>query len=294
MTSDQIPLDFVAGSHGHFLENILNKYFGITDTDQDAFTSLGTSHKISQSYIKNRVFVAEHWSERYQDQLKNFPTIVSIRFDLDDLLLLSSVSLLRAGDQNIDNNTLEINTVEKLNNEFYQDTLELIYQSYPFLDRTQKNIPRYVLREFFKFGFRDPEQNGYWLKLKELTYLPQCRVFYFEFKDFYNVDLLVARIKDLELFLNRKFNFSSDFYQQHQKFLSFVPYIQHKNMCDSIVNSVQQRTTRVIPLLSLLQESYINAQLENIFNKEMPFHQDRYFTSTQDMLYYIDNLAPNL
>jgi hypothetical protein len=26
----------------------------------------------------------------------------------------------------------------------------------------------------------------------------------------------------------------------------------------------------------------------------MPFQQDRYFTSTKDMLYYINNLAPNL
>jgi hypothetical protein len=205
------------------------------------------------------------------------------------LLLLSSVSLLRAADLQIDNDTLEFNTVNKLNNAFYQGTLDLLYQSYPFLKRDEPNIPRYVLREFYKFGFRNTEINGYWLKQKDLVY--RCNVFYFDFKDFYDINLFVNRLKELELFLNRVFDFSTEFYQQHQQFISCIPYIKHKEMCDNIVVCVQQGKDIIIPKLTLFQESYINAQLENIFNKEMPFHQDSYFTSTKDMLYYINNHA---
>ena len=151
-----------------------------------------------------------------------------------------------------------------------------------------------MLREFYKFGFLYPLQNGYWKKLTELTYNNQCRVFYFNLKDFYNVDLYVARLKDLEIFLDRKFEFSEEFYQQHQKFISFIPYINHKSQCDNIVLCIQQGIEISIPKLTLFQESYINGHLENIFNKEMPFHQDRYFTSTKDVLYYIATHAPNL
>jgi hypothetical protein len=43
-----------------------------------------------------------------------------------------------------------------------------------------------------------------------------------------------------------------------------------------------------------MQESYINGRLEDIFKKEMPFQQDLYFTNTEDVLYYINNQAPNL
>lgn len=294
MLSNKIPIDFVAGSHGHYLETTLNKYFNITSVVGSAFTSIGTSHRTSTDYINQRLFYAEHWSERYKSELDNASQLISIRFEQDDLLLLSSVSLLRAADLNINNDELEINTVNKLNNLFYQDTLELIYKSYPFLNRSENNIPRYVLREFYKFGFRDPELNGYWLKQKELTYRSDCNVFYVEFKDFYNIDLLVKRIKDLELFLGKTFDFSSDFYQQHQKFVSFVPYINHKEICDCIVKCIQEGKDIPIPKLTLFQESYINGRLEKIFNREMPFHQDIYFTSTKDVLYYITNLAPVL
>jgi hypothetical protein len=234
------------------------------------------------------LFWANHWSELLKSELTNVSKIISIRFDHDDLLLLSSVSLLRAGDLGINNDNLEINTVGQLSNQYYQDTLELIYNSYPFLNRADQNIPRYVLREFYKFGFKDPESNGYWRKLKDLKYSDQCQVFYFDFKDFYNIDLLVNRIEKLQTFVNRKFDFSTDFYQQHQKFLSFVPYIAQKEMCDNIVLHTQQEKNIPIPVLTLFQESYINAQLENIFKIEMPFHQDKYFESTKEVLRYIN------
>jgi len=294
MLSNKIPIDFVAGSHGHFLENTLNKHFNIVNNTSDLFTATGTSHRVTPNYLAQRLFYAEHWSEKYKNELHNISPVISIRFDLDDLLLLSSVSLLRAVDLGINNDDLEINTVGKLNNVFYKDTLELILQSYPFLNRSDKNIPRYVLREFYKFGFRDPLQNGYWKKLKQLTYDNQSRVFYFNLKDFYDINLYVARIKELEIFLDRRFEFSREFYQQHQKFISFIPYIDHKSQCDSIVSCVQQEKEIDIPKLTLFQESYINSKLENMFNKEMPFHQDRYFTSTKDVLYYIATHAPNL
>jgi hypothetical protein len=106
--------------------------------------------------------------------------------------------------------------------------------------------------------------------------------------------LFVERINKLELFLGRTFDFSSEFYKQYQQFISFIPYVNHKEMCDHVISCIQQGADINVPNLSLFQESYINGQLEKIFNKEMPFHQDRYFTSTKDMLYYLINQAPNL
>ena len=294
MLHNKIPIDFVAGSHGHFLENVLNKYFNIADVAGGAFTSIGTSHYVTDSYVNNRLFYAEHWSEKFMSELNNVSQLISIRFEQEDLLLLSSVSLLRAADLALDNNNLEVDTVAKLNNRFYQDTLALIHHSYPFLQKTDNNIPRYVLREFYKFGFRDPGINGYWIKQKNLRYKNSCKVFYFNFKDFYNIDLFVERINKLELFLGRTFDFSSEFYKQYQQFISFIPYVNHKEMCDHVISCIQQGADINVPNLSLFQESYINGQLEKILNKEMPFHQDRYFTSTKDMLYYLINQAPNL
>jgi hypothetical protein len=217
-----------------------------------------------------------------------------VRFSQDDLLLLSSVSLLRAGDMNIDNDSLEIDTQCKLNNEFYKDTLNLIYQSYPFLDTESPSIERYILREFFKFGFRDPDCNGYWIKQQQMTYLTDSQVFYVDFDSFYQIDKLENMIRQLEVFVGKRFDFSQEFYQEHQRFLSFIPYIDHRNTCDWIVQAVLTGQDIVVPQLTLFQESYINGTLERLFQREMPFHQPDYFTSTKDMLYYINHTAPNL
>jgi len=291
--TDVIAIDFVPGTHGHFLEKILNKFFNVTPDMPETFTPTGTSHNKTLDYNNNRLFRSEHWSELYADRLTSIKKIISIRFDPMDLLLVSSVSLLRAGDCNIDNNDLETDTVSKLNS-FYRSTLEQIYTAYPFLDQTQSSIPRYVLREFFKFGFKNTSINGYWLKQQLMVYPTHCEVFCFDFSSFYNIDNLVLNIKSIEKFVGREFNFSSEFYQYHKNFLNFIPYQSHKKQCDLIIESVKSGTEMHIPKLTLFQESYINGGLENIYHKEMPFHQDEYFTSTKDMLYYITNHAPNL
>lgn len=290
-----IPIDFVAGSHGHFLEVTLNKFFGFTPVF-DSFTNSGTSHVAPDEYVQSRVFHAEHWFEQYPNQIKHASKLISIRYQQEDLLLLSSVSLLRAGDLDLDNDQLEVDTYNKLNNVFYKDTLELILKSYPFLVVDEKNssIPRNILREFYKFGFANPSTNGYWLKQQNMQYSPDTKVLYFDFADFYNLEKFVKAIHRIETFIDKTFNFCSEFYESHNKFLNFIAYRFHKQQCDELVQAVVDQKNVTIPKLTLFQESYINACLENIYKKEMPFHHLTYFTSTKDVLHYLNNEAPNL
>ena len=109
----QVSIDFVAGSHGNFLEFVCNKFIAKVDITFSPFNSLGASHVKTQDYIDNRVFLADHYVlQRHQLTRK----IIRITFDKDDLLQLLSVCFLRAGNANIDHNLLEHNTYKKLNN----------------------------------------------------------------------------------------------------------------------------------------------------------------------------------
>lgn len=286
-----IPIDFVAGAHGNFLEIVLNRFFGVVSDPEHSFTSLGASHLKSQNYLNQRLFVAKHWFET-PHSLDEYSRVISIQFDQDDLLLLSSVSLLRAGDMGIDNDKLEIDTFQKLDNVHYGSVLKEIIHAYKFLDASINSIPRNVLREFFKFGFKDPDINGYWKKQQQMSYTQPVFVFYF--KAFYDFDLFVETLKILEKFIGRTFNFSNEMKQLHEKFLSMIPCQFHKDECDNILENIYSNKDFSIPELTLLQESYLNAQLEKKYNKEMPFHDSKYFTSTTDVLYYINTRAPNL
>ena len=289
-------IDFVAGTHGHFLEVVLNNGFGITPHQSDPFTKLGTSHKKSLEYNKLKLFQAGHWSEHQSQKLHKAKKIISIKFLKEDLLLVSSISLLRAGDMNIDNDLLEIDTFNKLNNLYYHDILFQIIQSYPELtvDKENSSIPRNILREFFKYGFANPNINGYWVKHQKMIYPAGVDVFNFKFDWFYDLEKFVNGIRTLEKVLGMQFDFSKEFFKLHEQFLKFIIYKNHTAQCDDIIKSIISGEHVQIPSMTLLQESYINGKLEVYYKKEMPFHNLNYFTFTKDVLNYLKTQAPDI
>lgn len=289
-----IPLDFVPGTHGHFLEIILNQTYGFTSEEFDPFTNLGTSHRRPRSYLESRQIICDHWFDNRPLELSQHSKVIRVVFDQDDLLLVSSLSLLRSSDLNINNDTLHIDTVNKLNNREYRHMLDSIYQSYDFLDPTNPNIPRNVLREFYKFGFRTPSINGIWVKLQQMLSVPVDNEFRIDLKKIYVLEDLIDVLQTLGSWLDRPVQIGDWLENIHSKFISKIPYLNDRCICENLIKCVIDQDLVTIPPLSLMQESYINGRLEDIFKKEMPFQQDLYFTNTEDVLYYINNQAPNL
>ena len=126
-----IYIDFQAGSHGNFLEFVCNKYLAnIAIGNSTPFNSNGAAH--DKKYLERKQFNAGHWFE--------FPTakqfivdtrVITVKIQPDDLLPVTAVSLLRAGDYNIDNDLLEIDTYNKLKKiSDYRSFLQDIKESY--------------------------------------------------------------------------------------------------------------------------------------------------------------------
>jgi hypothetical protein len=119
----RIDIDFQGGSHGNFLEFACNKLIGVSVGLP--FNSFGASHK--KQYSGEKLFFTDHysfWSKASFQSTK----IISIQIDIDDLLPLQQISLLRAGPggggYGYDNEFLEIDTYNKLNNSDYRWVLE--------------------------------------------------------------------------------------------------------------------------------------------------------------------------
>ena len=119
-----IYIDFQGGAHGNYLEFVCNTMCGVTG-DQLPFNSAGASH--SKQYVDKKVFYAGHYSYS-GTALTN--KIVSIQITHNDLLPLSQISLLRAGDYGYDNNYLEIDTYNKLNNANYKWALDKLIDGF--------------------------------------------------------------------------------------------------------------------------------------------------------------------
>jgi hypothetical protein len=279
-----ILIDFIAGSHGNFLEFMCNKFIAKLNLNFLPFNKLGASH--IKPYNADKVFFADHYSQ-LKKPLSN--QIVRITYTEDDLLLLSSISLLRAGDFNIDNNLLEFNTYNKLNTIHYSHLLDNINSNYPEykLSKDNPDCPRFILREFFKFGFKNPEIHGFIAELKALQYPSGYDVIDFPFSSFYNYELFLKDFKKLSSWYNNESVDEGTLKDIWDKFIQKQIYRDHKKQCDEIIHSIIMLECCNIPPLSLFQESYINGVLENRFGIEMPFIQNEYFKSTSEIIEYL-------
>lgn len=287
MISDEeiIGIDFVAGSHGNFLEFVCNKYIAKIDCNFSPFGNHGTSHAKPMSYVTSRKFCANHYS------VYGLPVprkVVRITFSDNDLLLLHSASLLKAADVWLITNKLEVDTYHKLNNRHYRDLLEQLTANYPDIGLSSKNpdCPRYVLREFFKFGFLSPASHGLVKHRNLMLYNNEHTVFDFNFSCFYNKEMFLHGISELANWYGVAVD-PSGVNPLYNEFISRQKFKEHKLQVDNILSAIQSAQVVDIPKLDLLQESYINGQIERIYNIEMPFIQEEYFTNTKDILEYI-------
>ena len=337
MSADvKIYIDFLAGSHGNYLEFVCNKFLSKILCNEDPFNSLGSSH--NKYYLAPKKFIGSHYSNarRKIPELKN-SKIISICISNDDLLPLSSISLLRAGDYNIDNDLLEINTYHKLNNFDYRPVLDnlldsffngFVRQSYnavrdaswPDVDsidsfkklpqwiqdecltthnlslfeltKESPDCPRSILREFFKIGFKSPNQAGFIIGRERMVYHPSNDVYFFPFNSFYNTELFLWELNGIDKWLNLYgYNPSSaeEVTELHNKFLKRQPYINSKNFCDSLLVKIKNKENFDFPKLDLLQESYLTAQIELSYDVELP-NNNIWFTHGQEILNYINEI----
>jgi hypothetical protein len=129
-----VVIDFIGGSHGNFLEVCTNRLAGIEHL-QVPFSDNGASHNKVYSTVPK--FVCGHWSVLGNPLPSN--RVISVRIHEDDLLPLTQISLLRAGDDDLDQDNLHIDTWNKL-------------------DRFHRLARAQIQQSFFHDAFRDGYQ----------------------------------------------------------------------------------------------------------------------------------------
>lgn len=297
-----IAIDFQGGSHGNFLEFACNTVAECVG-DMLPFNRAGASH--NKKYIKPQIFCARHYS--YLDL--NIPgnMVISVQIAESDLLPLTAISLLRAGDYGYDCDELEINTYNKLNNVNYCHVLENLINGYFFqqvetaynavrdpswpmiktiqefkqlptyiqqecielhqlqlyeLSPESPDCPRDILRDFFKIGFANPEQQGFIKQQADKMHYNNKSVYVFPFSAFYDTEKFLQHMKLIAKWADIVYNKWEHVEILHTEFLLRQPYHKLKQTCDNIVDALCNDLTLQAPPMNLLAEAYINAQLE--------------------------------
>jgi hypothetical protein len=328
-----IYIDFQAGSHGNYLEFVCNKFLAKVPCGNDPFNSSGASH--DKMYLERKKFSAGHWFEfpRSKQLIVN-TQVITVSITPDDLLPLTSVSLLRAGDYNIDNDLLEINTFNKLEkiseySSFLQDLVDSYFQdsrvqgynavrdetwpsiatvqdfedlpefikhecesihgiAEPAFSREHPNCPRHILREFFKIGFMNTSSQGFIKKQHLMHYDSSNQTTTFPFGCFYHADQFYSELEKLAQWLHMPLVQSTELFELHEKFIARQPYRTSKSDCDQLLQQIYNKKVFDLPRLTLLQESYMNACLEQRYHVEAPFDQPVWFANSQHILKHFD------
>jgi hypothetical protein len=120
-----IYIDYIAGAHGNYLEYVCNTFMAGVRSAGSPFSQTGAAH--SKDYKDAKVFnVWQHLGGSYATLINQ--RVIAVTFDHNDLLPLQAVSMLRAG--NLDVDTLEIDTYTKLNTPSYRHQIQQLQQLY--------------------------------------------------------------------------------------------------------------------------------------------------------------------
>jgi len=175
-----IYIDFQGGAHGNYLEFVCNKFLAKIKTEDNPFNDLGASHA-EKKYYEPKEFVKGHYSTDWEPchemftvpacdtnpgKIPNNSKVISIQITHADLLPLQSISLLRAGNYNVNPDELEVDTYHKLHNihyrwvldnlinGFFKDQLTSSYNavkdpSWPDIETIAdfKNLPEWIQQE---------------------------------------------------------------------------------------------------------------------------------------------------
>lgn len=250
-----ILLDFYSGSHGHFLEYVINTWIFKGPRVPNVFTKLGTSHGIrkNKEYMAQRVIQADHYTEF--NRLNSIPDkIVRVTIDSNWANWIYQVNVLsRAGDIPIEKKiklTPEDvrNNPSKLRNEWY----------------SKFNLSEHGYRR--PTGWAWDQQPAFEFPMESL----------FELSEFYNT------LHRLSKFLEFTFVPDQELADLFKQFLllnqGWNYYSQSKKILDHVLagENINFESDAILQAL-------VNSQLTDavgVFDGEL-FDDDRYPTSTQ-------------
>ena len=289
--TNKVLIDYFGGSHGHFLEFLLNSLEDNVLLSSYPFNSDGTCRtRIYEPYSKR--FHADHFStgyyKKFTDRTRDAEdggSCIAIMFedDYSDWLLYLEVAFLRAqfpGSQIGDIDDIVNNTKDK-------------FKSYPIMlnllgdDPSKSSIRRFILESLV----RNPE-NSLYHSVHQVPFLTHKQVHNFKFSWFYNYTDLIAGLTELSKLFNLTLVGKERRIQElHTEFLRLNKFANRrsKETCDNILEYLQGDDISLS--LNLIEEAYICKRIEELTGNKLGEVDDSVFTSTGNLKKFINEIS---
>ena len=300
----KVLIDYHGGTHGHFLEFVLNALDCADNTllnsDPFALSDRGTCRRRIYKPWSLR-FCADHFEQRYKiDQRKTDIdaatdcVYIKLNSDFSDTILMLKVAFFR-GDAVADLSDVEnlhINFFNKCNNtDIGNYCIKLIRDTQGIdLTATSPNLEYYQLRHFLTNSLFNRKNTRY----NQEPYYKNKNITSVKFLDFYTWDSFLHTIK----MLSYKFDLALDsdrvtrLQNLHREFLARNPWAndQGYQVCKQILDNSD--STNAMPSIGLIEQSWLCASLVD-FNGKFYYPSNKFFETPFSLKKYITDLKLN-
>lgn len=271
-------IDFFGGLHGNFLELVVNVAINQNgyDISRPQFTEDGACHLKNNDSSYKRLVFARHYSF-YKILFASDDVVIRIVPTSNDLLIGLTNSLLRAGDEKFDLDTLETDTISKLSSiakgAEFKNTLVEDYG-------VKVNYPRSAIRNYFYSKLGDYE-NGLGMLT---TFNSAPSVYHFPFRAFFDIGQFYQELNNIARFLGLNFYPTPALAKLYSDFLKVNQGYHSELKCKEIWQAILHGQSMDIKL-NILEEAWINQQISMCFRcYDLPLLiQDQYPTNTLEI-----------
>ncbi len=275
-----VNIAFQGGTHGNYLRFCIDKFSTLTANIQDTpFTENKTSHKaLDYSGAVNRYHPTDEAPFfKHTDE----PHIL-ITVDKDDLIYIERWVTMRAGDHKVDITKESIN----LSNSFLANFQWAgKFKKYYNLDVTKEQIPKFLMRDFYKLSFIDKDKNGFIELDHKLRSNRPKNTFCFPVASFWDKDKFFDTLQQASEYLKLELDISDK--SVHDSFINGLSFMDTKDRAKDVIQAIRNNQDIDITGLDVVEQAYISAWLEQ--NNEFIIVPvcDQFFQTTGEILAWL-------
>jgi hypothetical protein len=270
-------IDFFGGTHGNFLELLINLFIYQIDFNQPKFFNKnGSCHLKNENSNYVPKIKCDHYSY-FNLPFNHDDLVIEIHCSNDFMLPALVNSFLRAGDEVIDISNLEIGTIKKLASlpkasKFLKDIID---------DHgIQDNYSRSLIRNYFYSKFDIPE---YSIDLFN-TFNHVGKKLIFPFSAFFDYEELCLNLNKCAFFLEQNFYPSDHTYQVWKEFIRLNQGYDSYKKCKEAMHAILAGDSMDISSFNLIEEAWLIYKVSRIFRLfDHPLlNVDQFVSNTKD------------
>lgn len=279
-----IHIVFQGGTHGNFLRYFLDRFSSLTpEITNTPFTKNGTSHKKIQYSGRFNIYHPNDNSPYFENVDQQH---ILITIDHDDLLFLQRIIHRRAGDFNVDLTEDIIKFPDEYIKKYNIKTK--FHELYNKEINENVEIPKYILRDFLKLSFLNPDKDGFIaLQKKILKELPKKTLFFpvgafWDKNKFFNeIDILNKKLH-LKLILDEN---SEDIFTIFQ---NNIKEFSTKYRCNEIIDCLKNNRDYFLSEIDIVEQAYISSWIEQNYRFTTIPNTNCFFKNIKEILNWIE------